>query len=148
LLDCLDFAGLALRLDKALDVAGAVGTTTGAPAEPLSDAVLRRAGRADPEDVTMGFLREARVYREMDCYYMNTAHELRMYCDARRLRGQPRGIGRPANSAGTTGPARAAMSSNQRCQQHAEEERPSVLSRGTSHCIIPHDAVRRANDRA
>jgi hypothetical protein len=23
--------------------------------------VLRRAGRADPEDVTMGFLREARV---------------------------------------------------------------------------------------
>jgi competence protein ComGF len=29
--------------------------------EALSDAVLRRAGRADPEDVTMGFLREARV---------------------------------------------------------------------------------------
>jgi hypothetical protein len=25
------------------------------------DAMLRRAGRADPEDVTMGFLREARV---------------------------------------------------------------------------------------
>src|ERR1700761_6523593 len=50
------------RLDKALDVAGAVGTTAGAPAEPLSDAVLRRAGRAGPEDVTMGFLREARVY--------------------------------------------------------------------------------------
>jgi hypothetical protein len=49
------------RLDKALDVAGAVGTTAGAPAEPLSDAVLRRGERADPEDVTMGFLREARV---------------------------------------------------------------------------------------
>jgi hypothetical protein len=64
----LDLAEVAaLRLDKALDVAGAVGTTTGAPAEPLSDAVLRRPGRADPEDVTMGFLREARVYREMDC---------------------------------------------------------------------------------
>jgi hypothetical protein len=31
-------------------------------AEALGDAVLRRAGRADPEDVTMGFLREARVY--------------------------------------------------------------------------------------
>jgi hypothetical protein len=29
--------------------------------EALGDAVLRRAGRADPEDVTMGFLREARV---------------------------------------------------------------------------------------
>jgi hypothetical protein len=62
LLVCLDLAGLAsLRFAKALDVAGAVGVTTGAPAEPLSDAVLRRAGRADPEDVTMGFLREARV---------------------------------------------------------------------------------------
>jgi hypothetical protein len=60
------FAGLAVpRLADALDVAGAAevtaGVTTGAPAEPLSDAVLRRAGRADPEDVTMGFLREARV---------------------------------------------------------------------------------------
>ena len=62
LLACLGLAGSAApRLDNALDVAGAVGTTTGAPAEPLSDAVLRRAGRADPEDVTMGFLREARV---------------------------------------------------------------------------------------
>ncbi|WP_429257844.1 hypothetical protein [Paraburkholderia sp. GAS334] len=30
--------------------------------EAVGDAVLRRAGRADPEDVTMGFLREARVY--------------------------------------------------------------------------------------
>jgi hypothetical protein len=30
-------------------------------ARALGDAVLRRAGRADPEDVTMGFLREARV---------------------------------------------------------------------------------------
>ena len=60
---CVLLAELAVsRLDKALDVAGAVGTTAGAPAEPLSDAVLRRAGRAGPEDVTMGFLREARVY--------------------------------------------------------------------------------------
>ena len=56
-------AELALpRLDSALEVAGAAGATAGAPAEPLSDAVLRRAGRAGPEDVTMGFLREARVY--------------------------------------------------------------------------------------
>jgi hypothetical protein len=30
-------------------------------ARALGDAVLRRAGRADPEDVTMGFLGEARV---------------------------------------------------------------------------------------
>lgn len=143
-------AGLAApRLADAFDVAGvAAGVTTGSPAEPLRDAVLRRAGRADPEDVTMGFLREARVYREMDCYYMNAAHELRMYCDARRLRCQPRGISHPANSTGTTGPARAAMSGNLHCQQHMGEEMPSVLSRGTSHCIIPHDAVRRANDRA
>ena len=30
-------------------------------ARALGDAVLRRAGRADPEDVTMGFLGKARV---------------------------------------------------------------------------------------
>ena len=143
LVACLDLAGLAaLRLDKALDVAGAVGATTGAPAEPLSDAVLRRAGRADPEDVTMGFLREARVYREMDCYYLNTAHELRhvLRCTTFALsatRHEP-----PGEQHGNNGTARAAERSGKlRCQQHAGEERPSVLSRGTSHCIIPHDAV-------
>jgi hypothetical protein len=41
-------------------LAGAADVAAGVAEEALSDAVLRRAGRADPEDVTMGFLREAR----------------------------------------------------------------------------------------
>ena len=44
----------------ASDEAEAVDAVASA-VEALGDAVLRRAGRADPEDVTMGFLREARV---------------------------------------------------------------------------------------
>jgi hypothetical protein len=43
-----------------VDAVDAVDAAASA-AEALGDAVLRRAGRADPEDVTMGFLREARV---------------------------------------------------------------------------------------
>jgi hypothetical protein len=116
---CALLAELAvLRLDRALDVAGAVGTTAGAPAEPLSDAVLRRAGRAGPEDVTMGFLREARVYGEMNCCYFNcasTTHELRnlQYCE----------------------------SNGKHRHRQMGEVGPSVLLRGAPHCIIPHDAV-------
>jgi hypothetical protein len=45
---------------SAADEAEAVDASTSA-VEALGDAVLRRAERADPEDVTMGFLREARV---------------------------------------------------------------------------------------
>jgi hypothetical protein len=41
--------------------AEAAGAAAASAARALGDAVLRRAGRADPEDVTMGFLREARV---------------------------------------------------------------------------------------
>ncbi|MDR6388551.1 hypothetical protein AB3X82_13280 [Paraburkholderia phenoliruptrix] len=39
----------------------AAGDAAASSMEALGDAVLRRAERADPEDVTMGFLREARV---------------------------------------------------------------------------------------
>jgi hypothetical protein len=53
----LAFPGWAvLALDDAEAVDASASTV-----EALGDAVLRRAGRADPEDVTMGFLREARV---------------------------------------------------------------------------------------
>ncbi|MDR6468494.1 hypothetical protein J2777_002222 [Paraburkholderia graminis] len=45
---------------SAADEAEAVDASSSA-VEALGDAVLRRAERADPEDVTMGFLREARV---------------------------------------------------------------------------------------
>ena len=47
---------------SALLALAAVASVASAAEDALSDAVLRRAGRADPEDVTMGFLREARVY--------------------------------------------------------------------------------------
>ncbi|WP_231584957.1 hypothetical protein [Burkholderia sp. 9120] len=45
----------------AVEPAEAVGAAAVSAALVLGDAVLRRAGRADPEDVTMGFLREAGV---------------------------------------------------------------------------------------
>ncbi|WP_244196025.1 hypothetical protein [Paraburkholderia susongensis] len=45
---------------KAAQAAEAPGAAASA-GRTLGEAVLRRAGRADPEDVTMGFLREARV---------------------------------------------------------------------------------------
>nr|WP_236071126.1 hypothetical protein [Paraburkholderia domus] len=44
-----------------VDWAAVAAAEAASAAEALGDAVLRRAGRADPEDVTMGFLGEARV---------------------------------------------------------------------------------------
>jgi hypothetical protein len=55
----VDAAWAALPIPAAV-AAEFVGAAASA-ARALGDAVLRRAGRADPEDVTMGFLREARV---------------------------------------------------------------------------------------
>ncbi|WP_345814476.1 hypothetical protein AAGS40_03765 [Paraburkholderia sp. PREW-6R] len=57
---CLAFARLP-GVDGAVPTAERAFAAVVSATAALGDAMLRRAGRADPEDVTMGFLREARV---------------------------------------------------------------------------------------
>jgi hypothetical protein len=79
---------------------------------------------------------------------MNTAHELRMYCDARRLRCQPCGMGPHGEQRGNYGTGESGNERQLTLPAARGRGEASALSRGTSHCIIAQDAARRANDRA